>query len=475
MDEQRAVGPAAAAYAAALRAAVSGFTAQGGTQREIAVAAHVAPATLSRYLSGERIAPHGFVASLDAFLTERERPLGDGVRERLEGLCGRAHEASRSPAVQLEHLKQELARVRGEKRAGGGELAALKTHADQLAGELERALERARRAETERGLLVRRVDEQEQKLQSAQSYTRRLQAELTAQHDQVVLVQREVEVLRRQNKTLLDENTATTSSETLEGAVPAVSTQAGEGEAEQNARPSLPPRDVPTSTFKPLIPMPPPADEPKRVRLLGRADTSEEFTAQLQALHARAGGTEVWPVDRLVGLSPSRPYGGPTREDRVLMSRWFTMGEYPQDWRRLEPVLRGLGASSLEVKTFSASYARIRETRPTRASHVIAAVLTLAAVAVIWLGATAVLQSDTESWIAKTLTVLGALATSAIVWGTGVSSTLPKPDEPSLHKEWPADLVIFFAPATLLVAIIVPFATGTNAWGHWIADLTGLL
>ncbi|WP_405760797.1 hypothetical protein [Streptomyces sp. NBC_00045] len=252
MDEQRAVGPAAAAYAAALRAAVSGFTAQGGTQREIAVAAHVAPATLSRYLSGERIAPHGFVASLDAFLTERERPLGDGVRERLEGLCGRAHEASRSPAVQLEHLKQELARVRGEKRAGGGELAALKTHADQLAGELERALERARRAETERGLLVRRVDEQEQKLQSAQSYTRQLQAELTAQHDQVVLVQREVEVLRRQNKTLLDENTATTSSERLEGAVPAVSTQAGEGEAEQNARPSLPPRDVPTSTFKPL-------------------------------------------------------------------------------------------------------------------------------------------------------------------------------------------------------------------------------
>ncbi|MFF9011024.1 hypothetical protein ACF087_35265 [Streptomyces goshikiensis] len=473
MDGQKAVGPAAA-YAAALRASVSGFTARGGKQREIAVAAHVAPATLSRYLSGERIAPRGFIAELATFLTERGQPLEVGVRERLEELCGRAHEASRSPAVQLEHLKQELTRVRAEKQAGDVELAALKADADQLAGELKRALERARHAETEHGTLVQRVDEQDQQLQSAQSYTRRLEAELTAQHDQVVLVQREVEVLRRQNRTLLNESPTTTPDGTLEGAVPAVSTQAGEAEADRDTRPPLPPRDMPTSTFKPLI-APPSVDEPKRGRLLGRADSREEFSAQLQALHTRAGGTEVWPVDRLAALSPSRPYGGPTREDRLLMSRWFTMGEYPQDWRRLEPVLRGLGATSLEVKTFAASYARIRETRPTRVSHVMAVVLTLAAMAAIWLGATAVFQSNTESWIAKTLTVLGALAASAIIWGAGVSFTLPKPDEPALYKEWPADLIIFGAPATLLAAVIVPFVTGTNTWGHWLADLIGLL
>ncbi|MFD3777940.1 helix-turn-helix domain-containing protein [Streptomyces sp. NPDC058612] len=52
MDEPRAAGPAAA-----LRTAVSGFTAYGGTQREIAVAVHVSPAALSRYVSGERIPP----------------------------------------------------------------------------------------------------------------------------------------------------------------------------------------------------------------------------------------------------------------------------------------------------------------------------------------------------------------------------------------------------------------------------------
>ncbi|MCX4546439.1 hypothetical protein [Streptomyces sp. NBC_01565] len=250
MNGQRAVGPAAAAYAAALRAAVHGFTARSGTQKEIAVAAHVAPATLSRYLSGERIAPHGFIASLDTFLMERGQPLGNGVRERLEELCGRAHEASRSPAVQLEHLKQELARVRGEKRAGDVELAALKADADQLAGDLEQALEQARRAVAERGVLVRRVDEQDQQLQSAQSYTRRLEAELTAQHDQVVLVQREVEVLRRQNKSLLDESTATAtaSGETLERAVPVVSTQAGKGEADRGTPQPLPPQDVPSPT-----------------------------------------------------------------------------------------------------------------------------------------------------------------------------------------------------------------------------------
>lgn len=74
MGEPKAVGLAAAAYAAALRAAVHGFTMQGGTQKEIAVAAHVAPATLSRYLSGDRVAPPTFVARLDSFLAERAGP-----------------------------------------------------------------------------------------------------------------------------------------------------------------------------------------------------------------------------------------------------------------------------------------------------------------------------------------------------------------------------------------------------------------
>ncbi|WP_158754881.1 hypothetical protein [Streptomyces sp. NRRL F-2580] len=205
MDEPKNAGSAAAAYAAGLRAAVHGFTARGGTQKEIAVGAHIAPATLSRYLSSERVAPHHFIAALDTFLAERGLPLAAGVREELTRLCGRAHEASRSPAVQLAHLKEELLRIREEKQAGEAELTVLKQRAEQLAVELEQALEQARHAEAGWAVLEGRVERQDKQLRDAQSYTRGLEAELTAQHDQVLLVQREVEVLRRQNKTLLEE------------------------------------------------------------------------------------------------------------------------------------------------------------------------------------------------------------------------------------------------------------------------------
>ncbi|MFI2913876.1 helix-turn-helix domain-containing protein [Streptomyces sp. PDY-4] len=224
MGATKAVGPAAAAYAAALRAAVDGYLSLGGTQKELAVASHVAPATLSRYLSGERIAPSEFVASLATFLAEHGQPLDEGVRARLAELCGRAHEASGSPAVQLVHLKEELAHVREKKGAREAELAALQRHADQLAAELRQALERARRSEKERLALEGRVADQEKSRQHAQTYTRRLQSELTALHEQVLLVQGEVEVLRRQNQRLVEEGTEIPGPR-VEAPVSGVSTQ----------------------------------------------------------------------------------------------------------------------------------------------------------------------------------------------------------------------------------------------------------
>lgn len=207
MDAAKGVGPEAATYAAALRAAVHEFTTQGGTQREIAVATHVAPATLSRYLSGERIAPSGYVAALEIFLAQRGRPMATDTRSRLDELCGLAHQASGSPAVQLAHLKEELARIRKEKTAGKAELAALKKHADQLAAELRQAVDEARHLEQGRLKLQERVADQDKNLDHAQSYTRQLQAELTALQEQVVLIQHEVKILRRQNKGLLEEQT----------------------------------------------------------------------------------------------------------------------------------------------------------------------------------------------------------------------------------------------------------------------------
>ncbi|MCX5415006.1 helix-turn-helix domain-containing protein [Streptomyces sp. NBC_00059] len=227
MSTAKDVGPEAAVYAAALRAAVNGFTAHGGTQREIAAAAHVAPATLSRYLSGERTAPSGFVAALDDFLTQSGWPLVAGMRAQLDELCALAHQASGSPAVQLAHLKEELERVRAEKQAGTAELAALREHADQLAASLHKAVEQARQAEQGRLALEERVTGQDNNLQHAQTYTQQLQDELTALHQQVVLIQQEVKVLRRQNKRLLEEHTAAPSSGSREKTtVSGASTQA---------------------------------------------------------------------------------------------------------------------------------------------------------------------------------------------------------------------------------------------------------
>ncbi|WP_405689422.1 helix-turn-helix domain-containing protein [Streptomyces sp. NBC_01185] len=224
MGTAKGIGPEAAAYATALRAVVHGFTGRGGTQREIADSVHVSQAALSRYLSGERIAPRSFIAALEAFLAREARPLGAEVRARLDELCGLAHQASRSPAVQLAYLKGELARVQAKKNAGEAELAALQEHADQL----EQALRQARRSEEERRALEERVAGQANSLQHAETYTRQLQAELTTLQEQVVLIQREVKVLRRQNNILVEEEgtAAPGSGPQVETAVSGVSTQA---------------------------------------------------------------------------------------------------------------------------------------------------------------------------------------------------------------------------------------------------------
>ncbi|PWS50889.1 hypothetical protein DLE01_15700 [Streptomyces sp. FT05W] len=223
---------------------MNGFTGQGGTQKEIAAAVHVAQATLSRYLGGERTAPVGFVVALEGFLARQGRPLEAGVRAELHELCALAHQASGSPAVQLAHLKEELvalqehadqldrlkdelAQVQAEKKVGKAELAALQEHADQLVASLHHALGKARDAEQERLALEERVAGQDRNLQYAQTYTRQLQAELTALQEQVVLIRQEVEVLRGQNKRLLEEHTASPSSGSREKTtVSGASTQA---------------------------------------------------------------------------------------------------------------------------------------------------------------------------------------------------------------------------------------------------------
>ncbi|WP_326701905.1 hypothetical protein OG909_32905 (plasmid) [Streptomyces sp. NBC_01754] len=202
----------AAAYAAALREAVGGFTARGGTQRTIASAAHIAPATLSRYLSGERVAPRGFLQSLRSFLAEQGQPLDAETYARLDGLCGMAHAASGSPAVQLLQLRDEIARL-GEEQGRAHHiaetrLAELEAQTSLLARQLQEALDR--------------VEKQNESLRHAQDYTHQIEAELAEQQEQAHLLRQEVSVLREQNRRLVEEQT---------GTLPEVSTQASHTEA----------------------------------------------------------------------------------------------------------------------------------------------------------------------------------------------------------------------------------------------------
>ncbi|MFI6663088.1 multiprotein-bridging factor 1 family protein [Streptomyces sp. NPDC050523] len=65
----------AAAYGRALKAAMQPLRDKGWAQYKIAERLHVAPGTLSRYLSGQRIAEKGLIEGLAQLLEEKERSL----------------------------------------------------------------------------------------------------------------------------------------------------------------------------------------------------------------------------------------------------------------------------------------------------------------------------------------------------------------------------------------------------------------
>ncbi|MFD8693018.1 hypothetical protein [Streptomyces sp. NPDC059651] len=197
----------AEAYAAGLREVVSRFTAQGGTQKAIATATNLAPSTLSRYLSGGRVAPRTFLSDLRSFLDEQGQPMDAGTIQRLDGLCTRAHLASGASSVQLAELKEEIARLREEqghaRQVAERRLTDLEGQANRLARALQEALDR--------------VAVQDESLRYAQDYAHQIEAELAEQYEQSRRLQQEVVVLREQNRRLVQEQTR---------AVPGVSTQA---------------------------------------------------------------------------------------------------------------------------------------------------------------------------------------------------------------------------------------------------------
>ncbi|MFJ9933822.1 hypothetical protein ACIRSJ_11905 [Streptomyces virginiae] len=193
---------AASLYAAALRKGLTALFTAGGTQRGIAGALNVAPATLSRYLKGDRVAPREFLVSLRDYLIQQGMPWTPQEYKNLDALCSQAHASSGSPSVQLAQLKEELARLRAEQEqaqhVAEERLNGLEEQAGRLAEQLEWALERAKTAED-------RVAEQDEALRHAQDYTHQMAAELDHQREQARKLQQEVEVLREQNRRLIEE------------------------------------------------------------------------------------------------------------------------------------------------------------------------------------------------------------------------------------------------------------------------------
>ncbi|MFJ8982942.1 helix-turn-helix domain-containing protein [Streptomyces sp. NPDC102282] len=280
MGGSQEVPAAGAAYAAALREVVDGFRAAGGTQKQLADALHISQAALSRYLSGDRTAPYDFLRDLRAFLDGRGLLWDQDTEDLLDALCGQAHTASGSPAVQLIQIREELTRLRGEqqqaKQFADMRLAVLEAQARELTGQLAQALDHARTTEGARALLQEQVREQDESLRHAKDYIHQIEAELSEQREQARLLQQEVGVLRKQNQQLVEEETRT---------IPGVSTQATSFEATLAARAArqateaaqqtATPREPPTRPKPPSKPQNPhrprpPAPEPLRTIRPGR-------------------------------------------------------------------------------------------------------------------------------------------------------------------------------------------------------------
>ncbi|MER5889211.1 hypothetical protein ABT160_35750 [Streptomyces sp. NPDC001941] len=186
-------------YAAGLRTAVAPFLAGGGTQRELARGLTVAPATLSRYLGGERVASRAVLDALLGFLRERDRTVDEEAAARLRELCQRAHRSSGSPGVRLTEARGELAALREEHRRA---LRAAEEACARLTGERDAALARARRAEEAVELHQAHVLEQDKQLRHSQEENGRNAVELAGERERSEDRRKETAALRAQVRSL---------------------------------------------------------------------------------------------------------------------------------------------------------------------------------------------------------------------------------------------------------------------------------
>ncbi|MGW6973757.1 hypothetical protein [Streptomyces sp. NPDC054952] len=234
---ERPVGPAAAAYAAALRTAVKRYTDTGRTQGALAKKMHISESSLSRYLTGNRLAPPKILPALKTCLEARSLSFPDGFWEKLDGLCAKAHLAIGTPTARVLQLQEELRRA--EQR-----LDELDHEAARLTGELGQTLVRAQNAEGARLFLQAHVNEQDRSLREAQNYIHRIDAELAEYKERAAQLVREVEVLREQNRRLIEAEPAvpapsTQLSHAIDSYTPAQLTYVGDGYTPECLHPAL--------------------------------------------------------------------------------------------------------------------------------------------------------------------------------------------------------------------------------------------
>ncbi|WP_369780171.1 hypothetical protein [Streptomyces sp. R33] len=183
-------------YAEALREALQKGKAQGATQKGLSESSGAHTSTVSRYLSGQLTAPETFVNELVSYLAALGVRLSASEVKQLHERRSAAQEKSLETAAQIAYWKEQVKQLQHAAKTGSRAEAALlqeaaeaKAELDVLVGDLAGALERARRAELERGAWHLATLQQRKRHEHTQR-------ELASTQEAVELLLREIEVLR---------------------------------------------------------------------------------------------------------------------------------------------------------------------------------------------------------------------------------------------------------------------------------------
>ncbi|MFI1067766.1 hypothetical protein ACH4TC_38535 [Streptomyces spororaveus] len=235
---------AAVCYGQELKSLFSPALKRGSSQRTLAKVVNRNPSVVSRYFSGENVAPRWFVDKLVAYLASLGVQVTEQQVQHVHALRQAAQELSDQSEARFEYLEEHIAALRGQMErhraqfieeqrqlrdalrlsgeqhadavaATGSERKRVKELSLKLAdaakeiGALKKRLEavtaRPEEKESGRAVLAELVVRQQGQLVHAAGYTRDLEAELASARAAVDAMEREMVVLRRQVERLMEE------------------------------------------------------------------------------------------------------------------------------------------------------------------------------------------------------------------------------------------------------------------------------